>query len=549
MRETFDYVIVGAGSAGSVMANRLSSDPSYRVLLLEAGGSDRGFRIQMPAAFSMAMGSPTYDWCYQSETEPGLDDRIISYPRGKVLGGSSSINAMCFTRGHPDDYDQWAGNGLPDWSYAHCLPYFKKMEMFEGGADSYRGREGPLHVSAPKVNSVLTEAFIDACEQAGNIRSPDTNGWCQDGVGISDQTIYGGRRVSAASAYLHPALDRENLTIRKEVTVNRLVLRSSKVVAVDYIRDGQAYSVDVSLEVIVCAGSVNSPKLMMLSGIGDETVLRNVGIKPYHHLPSVGRYLQDHLDIYICHKSDTTLTKTPALRWYNRCKAAFQWFATKTGDAATNHFEALCYLRSSDELARPNILSWFCPILVNPDGSSMGYPHGYFLMLMQQRPTSRGFVSLRTSKPTDPPIISAQFLSDKEDLKVLREAVRVGRKVLSQPAFQRFRGTEISPGACVITDQQIDNYVRQSAKSTRHPSCTCRMGIDPVTSVVDSEARVHGLEGVRIVDASIMPQIVGGALNATTIMLAEKLADCILHNSPEPPLMEEALVARQTRAT
>ena len=544
MSEHFDYIVVGAGSAGCVLANRLSAEPTHRVLLLEAGPSDNSLVVQMPGAFTYAMGSEKFDWCYLAEMDAGIANRRMTYPRGKTLGGSSSINAMCFTRGHPFDFDRWAGNGLPQWSYAHCLPYFKKMESWSGGANAYRGADGPLKVTAPVLSSPLCEVFLTACEQAGYPRARDTNGMSQDGAGISDQTIHAGRRMSTARAYLDPVRGRSNLTVRTGCETNRLLFDGLRATGVEYVRFGQLHQVAAEKEVIVCAGALNSPKLLMLSGLGDGPTLSRHGINVLKHLPAVGKNLQDHLDIYINHLCPRPVTKTPLLKIQKKALVGLRWLWSRQGDAATNHFEALNYIRTSESLSQPNLMSWFCPLLVNPDGTSTGHEHGFFLMVMQLQPKSRGSVSLGSPDPRDPPLIASHFLEDRQDLVELREGVKKGREILAQAAFDPYRGEELAPGAAVTTDDQIDEFIRNTAKSTRHPSCTCRMGMDDETSVVDGEGRVHGTQGLRVIDASVMPSIASAALNATTIMLAEKLADCVAGNTPLTPMMAEAATAR-----
>ena len=546
MTEQFDYIVVGAGSAGCVVAHRLSADPTRRVLLLEAGPSDASLLVQVPAAYAYAMGSEKYDWRYQSEIEPGIDNRRMTYPRGKGMGGSSSINAMCFTRGHPLDFDRWAENGLPEWSYAHCLPYFKKMETWSRGEDAYRGGGGPLQVTAPEYSSALYEVFLEASRQAGHPHSPDTNGMRQEGFGRGDQTIHQGRRMSTARAYLDPIRQRRNLTIRTECETNRLLFEGRRVTGVEYVRFGQAHIARAQAEVIVCAGALNTPKLLMLSGIGDAAELKKHGIGVLNHLPAVGKYMQDHMDFYIQTICTQPVTHTPVLKLHRKALTGLRWLFSRRGAAATNHLEVVGFMRTEKSLPQPDLGLWFFPLIVASDGSPTGHPHGYQLMGMQLQPVSRGVVSLGSKDPRAAPVIVSNFFKEPEDLAVLREGVKRGRHILAQPAFEAYRGAEVSPGVEVQTDEQIDTFLRRTAKSTRHPSCTCRMGMDEEISVVDAEGRVHGIERLRIIDASVMPNIPSAALNAPTIMLAEKLADCVVGNPPLEPMLTEAAAARSS---
>ena len=534
MTAAFDYIIVGAGSAGCVLANRLSEEPSCRVLLLEAGPQDRSVFIHMPAAFSHAISREKFDWGYASVPEQHLDGREVPCPRGKVLGGSSSVNAMSFVRGNRADFDRWASGGLPEWSYAHCLPYFRKLECFSGGGNAYRGGTGPLNVTAPQFSSLLNDIFLKACGEAGYRQPINPNAADQEGFGVMDQTIHLGRRVSAATAYLKPVQGRRNLTVRTGAHVARVVFDGQRATGVDY-RHGQTQTVALATrEVIVCAGAVNSPQLLMLSGVGAAEALKKLEIAVVADNGAVGANLQDHVDVSVSSTCSKPVTITPGLREPWKTLIGIRWLLGKNGPGATNHFEAAGYLRTRAGLKIPNIQLCFVPLLVSPDGKPRLRAHGYQATVMLLRPKSRGSVTLRSADPVEPPHIRYNYLQEPSDIRELREGIAACRHIFAQAAFDPYRGREVLPGEQITSDIEINDFIRDTLKSTHHPSCTCRMGSDS-DAVVDEQGRVHGTTGLRVVDASILPSITSGNINAPTLMLAEKIADVILGRPPLAP--------------
>ena len=534
--ETFDYVIVGAGSAGCVLADRLSADGTRRVLLLEYGGSDRSIFIQMPSALSIPMNMPKYNWFYHTEPEPHLDGRRMHTPRGKVLGGSSSINGLVYIRGNPQDFERWAREGAAGWSYRDVLPYFRRAENREEGGNEYRGSGGKLQTSYGRVTNPLHAAWLEAAGEAGYPQSADVNGFQQEGFGRMDMTVGHGRRCSAANAYLRPAMNRPNLKVLTHALATRIVFKGRRAHALEYTHGGSAYRVEIGAEVILCGGPINSPQLLKLSGIGPAAELRALGIDVVHDLPGVGENLQDHLEFYFQVACKEPITLYSSINLWSRALIGARWLLRKDGLGATNHFETCGFIRSRPGIAYPDIQYHFLPMAVAYDGSTLAQEHGFQAHVGPMRSKSRGWVRLASTNPLDKPRILFNYLSEPDDWTEMRACVRLTREIFAQASFDRYRGREIQPGAGVQTDEQIDAFIRAKVESAFHPSCSCKMGSaqDPM-AVVDPEARVHGLEALRVVDSSIMPSVTTGNLNAPTIMLAEKAADHILGKGMLPP--------------
>ena len=541
MPERYDVIIVGGGSAGCALANRLSADPGTRVLVLEAGRPDYRIDpfIHMPAALTFPIGSRYYDWQYESEPEPFMGGRRIYHARGKVLGGSSSINGQIFQRGNPLDYERWAADpGMGSWDYAHCLPYFKKMETCLAAApdDPFRGHDGPLVLERGPATNPLFGAFFDACVQAGYERTPDVNGYRQEGFGPFDRNIHRGRRLSAARAYLYPVRHRRNLTLRTRTFVTGLVFDGTRAVAVDIERQGGGTERIEGGEIILCGGSINSPQLLLLSGVGPASDLEALGIPVVADLPGVGAHLQDHLEVYIQYRSLQAVSMQPsATQKWRRPFIGAQWLFFRSGPGATNHFEGGGFARSNDDVVYPNLMFHFLPLAIRYDGSAGAPGHGYQVHIGPMYSDARGSITLKTSDPHDHPALRFNYLSTDQDRREWVEAIRVARRILGQPAMDPYNGGETSPGPTVETDEEILDWVRRDAETALHPSCTARMGLDGASVLDPSTMRVHGLDGLRVVDASAMPYVTNGNIYAPVMMIAEKSADLILGNTPLTP--------------
>ena len=524
-----DYVVVGAGSAGCVLANRLSANPSCNVVVLEAGPKDRSVLIRMPAGFFGLMKTGMVDWGYYTEPQSYLDNRIIWWPRGKVLGGSSSVNGLVYIRGAAADFDRWALAGNRSWSYAECLPFFKKSESWSGGASShFHATSGPLQVSRMGELHPLTQAFIDAGIELGYPSNPDFNGVGQEGFGRFDSTTGNNRRSSSSSAFVSPVVSRRNLTVLTRAHVTRVVLQNGRAVGVEYRKNGHRHSLRCDGEVILSAGSIASPQLLQVSGIGNPDHLRSVGVEARHELQGVGQNLQDHIAMTVLTRSTEPISLYPLTKPIRAAIALAQYMLLNSGPAAASLFEAGAFVRTDPRLKEPDVQYCISRVMYCDHGRSVIHEHGYTIDFNISRPRSRGSIAIKSSDVTDRPIIQPNYLQDSDDLRILREAVKICREITSQNALAKYSASEFAPGSSVKTNSEIDDYIRGNAGSNYHPVGTCRMGSDQM-AVVDDRLRVRGLEGLRVVDASIMPTIVSGNTNAATVMLGERGSDFILN--------------------
>ncbi|MGO4893686.1 choline dehydrogenase [Flavobacterium sp. W21_SRS_FM6] len=527
--QKFDYIIVGAGSAGCVLANRLTEDANTSVLLLETGGSDRSIFIQMPTALSIPMNTKKYAWQFHTEPEPYLNNREMHCPRGKVLGGSSSINGMVYVRGHARDFDEWQEHGAQDWDYQHCLPYFKKAEDWAFSADEYRAKGGLLAVNnGNNMQNPLYQAFIDAGTDAGYLSTDDYNGFQQEGFGAMHMTVKNGVRWSAANAYLRPAMQRPNLVVKTGVQVSRVLLQDKQAIGVELYHNKSKSQFFVNKEVILSAGSIGSPHILQLSGIGKPDTLLAAGINLHHELPGVGENLQDHLEFYFQYQCKEPLSLNSKLGPLSKLAIGVRWILFKTGLGATNHFESCGFIRSKAGVEWPDLQYHFLPAAMRYDGKSAFDGHGFQLHIGHNKPKSRGWVRATSADPFSPPKIQFNYLHHQEDIEAFRACVRLSREIIAQPAMDAYRGEEIQPGSDIISDEQIDTFVRSAVESAYHPCGSCRMGAaDDPNAVVDPQLRVRGLTGLRVVDSSVFPTIPNGNLNAPTMMVAERAADII----------------------
>ena len=532
MREEFDFIVVGAGSAGAIIAARLAEKAGNRVLLLEAGRKDTSLLFHVPAAIRYAYNAPKFNWNYETEPEPFLNNRKLAQPRGKVLGGSSSINGQLYLRGHPLDYEGWAQSGARGWSYAEVLPYFQRLERRADGTSEYQGHSGPINVSTMGADNLLTRAFFAAGREAGYLSTDDVNGAQQDGFGLLPMNVADGRRSSTATGYLRnpPA----NLRIQTGCHVLSLVVEDRTAKGVRYVRDGQEIVATAQREIILSAGAFNTPLLLMLSGVGPAAQLREHGIDLVHDLPGVGKNLMDHPLTSLQVKCTQPVTLYRHLNLFSQAMGAVRWALTRKGLLANNHFDAVCFIRTKAGVRFPNLQIALFQIAVAEGSADFLKEHAFQLQFTNQRPKSRGYVKLASSDSFAPPRIRYNLLEHPDDVEELKTGLKLSRELTEQPSLKVFAGDEIFPGAHIQSDEEIEHWLRETCHSSYHPSGTCRMGVDDM-AVVDPECKVHGIRNLRVADASVMPVIPSANLNCPTMMIGEKVADMISGNPPLPP--------------